>query len=348
MKNFLINHNKSLRDALRSINKNGNKCVIVCDKNKKFLGTLSDGDIRKAILSKAKLTEKIKNYYNSKAKFLIKNKFNKKDLEILFFKKKFDIIPILDELRNIVEVSTWTSVFNKKKIVKKNNTPVIIMAGGKGERLQPFTNILPKPLIPIKGKPVIEYIMDKFEENGFSNFYLTINHKAQIIKSYFKDHDKYNTLNFYNEKKPLGTAGSINKISLKKNKHFFVSNCDIILDIDYLDLLKFHINNKYDITVVGSAKEFQIPYGVCHLSNNGNLKSIEEKPKYDFLVNAGLYLLNSEIKNLVPKDIYFDFTNLINLAQRKNKKIGVYPVHENQWIDIGQWSEFRKAIEVLQ
>ena len=348
MKSFLVKKKNTLKEALKSINNNGNKCVVVVDERNKLLGTLSDGDIRKAIIKKVNINSSIEKYFNRKSYFVNKkNNKNRNYIENLFLKKHIDLIPEIDDQRIVKRIITWSTFFGKEKKFKIKKTPVIIMAGGQGKRLKPFTNILPKPLIPIKQKPVIEYILDKFTSNGYNNFYITINYKSQIIRSYFNDIQKYKKIKFYDEKKPRGTVGCLSDMKLPKCKNFFITNCDIILDIDYADLMKFHIKNKNHLTLVASAKEFVIPYGVCQLNDNGLLEKIKEKPAYDFLVNAGLYLLNYDIKKMIPKNKFFDLTDLLHLLIKKKFKIGVYPVNDTQWIDIGQWGEFKKALENL-
>ena len=221
------------------------------------------------------------------------------------------------------------------------------MAGGKGWRMQPFTKILPKPLIPIGNKPIIELIMDEFNKFGFKNFFITINYKGKMIKGYFYNNNLPYKINYVEEKKMLGTAGSLRKIKQNSSKYIFVSNSDVLLHADYKDIYSFHVNGKYDLTLISSTRNYEIPYGVCHVDETGRLKFLEEKPKFDYLVNAGLYLLNYSIIKLIPKDKYFDMTDFIKLLQKSNYKIGVYPVSENAWIDVGEWDEFNKAVKVL-
>ena len=149
------------------------------------------------------------------------------------------------------------------------------------------------------------------------------------------------------EKKPLGTAGSLQYLKGKFNKPFFVINCDIIIEADYNSLYEFHQKGEYDITLVASAKEYLIPYGTCELNVNGYLSQINEKPKYDFLINTGLYVLNPDIMKLIPENKFYHITHLIEDATNKGKKVGVFPVDEDAWIDIGQWAEYKEAIDRL-
>ncbi len=265
----------------------------------------------------------------------------------MFLKQKFDLIPVIDSKKNVVEILHWDEIFynNKKNAIKKINIPVIIMAGGQGTRLQPFSEILPKPLIPINGKTILERIIEKFHIQGFQNFNFIINYKSLILKAYIQEIKEKFSINFFEEKKTLGTIGGI---LLAKNKilnNFFVSNCDVIINADYLDLLDFHKKKSNDITLVASTKEYIIPYGNCKIDKKGNLTKIIEKPKYDFLINSGLYVFNKRVMKLIPPNKYFDFTHLVEIAKKNKYKIGVYPIYEDSWIDVGQWSEYKKSFE---
>lgn len=351
--NFLITKNKTIKNAMRMINVNQHKCLVVVDKHNKLIGTLSDGNIRRALLKNYNLDDKINNIYNKNPKFIFKKKLKKEKLKNLFIKKNFDLIPILQDNRKVIDVTYWSKVFNfEQKINKKRNSKqnilVVIMAGGEGTRMKPFTNVLPKPLIPINDKPVIKHIMDKFIMQGISNFIFTINHKAEIIKAYFKELKSKNKISFINEKTPLGTAGSLKVLQNKINNSFFVINCDTIVNINYNDLYDFHLKNKNMITIIASAKEHIIPYGICNLSATGQLKNIEEKPKFNFLANAGIYVVHPSVLKLIPKNKRFDFPELIIAAKKRKIRIGVFPIDDNSWSDIGQWSEYKKTLNLLR
>ena len=250
--NFVITKNKTIKEAMKLIELNLHKCLVVVDKNNKLLGTLSDGDIRNALLKNYNLDDKINNIYNNNSKFILKKDLSEEKLKNLFLKRNFDIIPIVQNNRKVIDVTYWSKVFNSKQKINKVsnfklNVLVVIMAGGEGTRMKPFTKVLPKPLIPINDKPVIEHIMDKFRMQGISNFIFTTNHKAEIIKAYLKELKSKNKIRFINEKTPLGTAGSLKVLQNKINNSFFVINCDTIINIDYKDLYDFHKKKKkYD------------------------------------------------------------------------------------------------------
>jgi len=349
MKNLIIEPDITIRQSLKRLNQGGEKCLIVIDKKNTLLGTLSDGDLRKAILLGAEIKDSISGIYQKNPTVLVVGSFSLRQVKKLFVKYKFDLIPIINDENELVDVLTWDAVFkNGEKLIReKINVPVVIMAGGKGTRMEPFTKVLPKPLIPIHEKPIIEHIIERFTDIGCSNFHLTVNYKGKILKAYFEElQPKYN-VSFVDEEEPLGTAGSLRYLEEKFEKPFFVTNCDIIIKADYNSLYEFHQKNGFDITLVASAKEYVIPYGTCELNGDGHLSHINEKPKYDFLVNTGLYVLNPDILKLIPQNKFYHITHLIEDLKNSGKKVGVFPVDDDAWIDIGQWAEYKNALNQL-
>ncbi len=348
MKKLFIKQNQTIKDALKQTTVASSKCLLVVKKDK-LLGTLSDGDLRKAILSGASLSESIDGFYNASPTVLLENNYSITDAKKIFLEKNFDLIPIINSNNIIVNLLMWSDVFNEieNNTVLPLNVPVVIMAGGKGTRLEPFTKVLPKPLVPIHETPIIEHIIKRFVKYGCTEYFISINYKGKIIKAYFDElNPKYN-VDFIEEESPLGTAGSLGLVRKKFNKPFFVTNCDIIIEADYNKLYNYHIEGNYDITLVASAKEYIIPYGTCKLNDQGDLSYITEKPKYDFLINTGLYVLSQEILNIIPKGKLYHITDLITDIIKANKKIGVFPINDDNWIDTGQWAEYKKAVESL-
>jgi dTDP-glucose pyrophosphorylase len=348
MKKLLITKEKTIKDAMAQLNNSGEKCLVVAKSNLFLLGTLSNGDIRKIILKGIDIYESIENFYNKKSTYFQENEYLKKDIKSIMLKNNFDLIPIISNSGKVVKIITLSELFQENnKDTRKLSVPVVIMAGGKGSRMEPFTKVLPKPLIPVHDKPIINYIIDRFVSTGIDDFHITINYKGKILKAYFDElTPKYNVA-FHEEKKALGTAGSLNYIKNIIKKPFFVTNCDIIVKTNYFDLYDYHIKGKYDLTVVASAKEYIIPYGTCEIDDKGQLLNINEKPRYNFLVNTGLYILNPDILELIPVDEFFHITNLIEDAIKIGKKVGVYPINDDSWIDVGEWSEFKNAIDRL-
>lgn len=347
MKSILQRPSISLKDALSSMSKSGEKCIIVVDSEDKLLGTLSDGDIRKSILAGKNLDESIESIYQRNCVHLQKNRYNEKLAKEIFSSKRIDLIPIVDTENQVTQIVYWEEFLSEKQQNSMDiNIPVVIMAGGSGTRLAPFTDVLPKPLMPVGDETIIEKIINKFTLVGINQFYFTVNFKSKLLKAFFEELDPEYNFEFVDESKPLGTAGSISLLKDTLKEPFFVSNCDIIIDCDYSDIYSFHTENKFDLTLVASAKNYEIPYGTCILSD-GKLKSIQEKPSHNYLVNTGLYLINPNVIELIPLGSFYDMTDLLEDMIARGMNIGVFTVDEESWIDIGQWSEYKKALEIF-
>ena len=223
---------------------------------------------------------------------------------------------------------------------------VVIMAGGKGTRLRPLTNVLPKPLIPIGEQTMMEDIMDRFVECGCQNFYVSVNYMADFMRHYFDNFSKHDYhIEYFQEDKPLGTAGSLHLLKGKINDTFFVSNCDSILDEDYGEIFKYHRDNKNEITVVSVMKSIYIPYGTLQTGEGGLLTSIQEKPELTFQINTGMYILEPHLLKEIPSDRVYHITYMIDKLVKEGRRVGVYPVNEGSWTDIGNWDEYMKYIK---
>tara|TARA_Y100001935_G_C17300124_1_gene508708 strand:+ start:749 stop:1801 length:1053 start_codon:yes stop_codon:yes gene_type:complete len=348
MKELYIEENNSLKDALVLMDELKKKCLIVTNGKSKFLGTLSDGDIRRSILKKIPLSQNIKGIYNNNPTVFLENHYSFDNAKEVFLKERFDFIPIINDKKNITNIIFWEQIFSKdEKKLHNFDVKVVIMAGGKGTRLHPVTKVLPKPLIPVNEKPIIEHIIEKFYNSGCNEFSLTVNYKSSLIKAYFDELKPPYKIKFIDEKIPLGTAGSLKFLPNEFKQPFIVSNCDTIVSIDYSSLYEFHKKNKFSITLVASLKNYTIPYGTCVLNDEEYLKELNEKPNYDLLVNVGLYILEPVILDYIPNGKIFHITDLIDQLIKNDFKVGVYPIDEKDWIDIGEWSEYQKAVKVL-
>lgn len=342
-----INISKKIKDAINKMNKDGIKCLAVIDKNKTLLGTLSDGDIRKYLVKGKPLSGPLKNIYNSQSIFFYEDRIDLKKIKKLLINFNYELVPIVNANKKIIKIITLKNISKVGFFKKKLNTFVLIMSGGKGKRLEPFTKVLPKPLVPIKDVPVIDIILENFKNFGIKKFIFSVNYKSDILKAYLNDKKNNKNFQFINEKKPLGTAGSLKYLLKNKNKNFFVSNCDVILKYDYNKIFQYHKKNKSDITLVVAKKKYILPYGNCLVSKNSEFLRIEEKPNFNFLVNTGFYIINSNILNIIPKNKFYNFDKFISDAKKLNKRIFVYKVSEKNWIDIGQWPLYKKAINSI-
>lgn len=344
LQKIIIDRGASVNKALRQMDEAAEKILFVVDGKKHLLGTVTDGDIRRWILRKGKLSSNISKVMNRYFSY-IEEGTSPETIKNLMVIKKIESLPVLNKRREVVSLINWRDLFQTKfKKHKDMDIPVVIMSGGEGSRLSPFTKVLPKPLLPIGDQPIIGMIIDKFTDFGCKKFYLSLNYKADIIKAYFESFSQKKDIEYIKEDSPLGTAGSLYLLRKKLKSTFFVSNCDIFIEADYTDILKFHLDNKNKISLVVSMKHYVIPYGICEIAKNGYLKTIKEKPEYDFLVNTGLYILEPDVLASIPKDKHYHITELISTCIKKKEKIGVYPISEKSWIDIGQWEELQRVV----
>lgn len=349
-KDLTIRPEATIKEAMKALSRTAESILLVVDEGKRLIGTLTDGDIRRYILKGHDLQGTIVEAFNPKSIYVYQKDLNNEQIKKTLIQKKIVLIPVVNEKLGIVDYITWEKAFGNsiKRPKKKLDIPVVIMAGGRGTRLEPFTKILPKPLMPIHDKPIIDHIIDSFREYGVRDFYVTINYKSRILKAYFEENQQNSSIKFIEETTELGTAGSLKYLSGKVEKPLFVKNCDILIKADYGDIFDFHEKGEYGVTLVASVKHYNIPYGVCELNGAGHLDYIREKPEYSFMVNTGLYLINPTILKLIPDGKLFHMTQLIEKAKEEGEKIGVYPISEDAWIDIGQWAEYKKLISEIE
>jgi dTDP-glucose pyrophosphorylase len=347
MKDLTVSCDISIREAMKALNQTAEKCLLVINSRKKLVGTLTDGDLRRSILSGANFDTSIEQSFSRNPKVVKEGKYTNEEAGTIMLSQRVEVLPVVNEQGAVVGYITPEQVFSDAPFpnTKVLAAPVVIMAGGKGTRLQPFTSILPKPLVPIHEKPVIEHIIGRFTQAGVSEFYMAVNYKSRILRAYFEELQPEYTVTFIDEKVPLGTAGALKYLEGVFTEPFLVTNCDIMIDADYTDLYAFHKKSGWDLTIVASMKKYVIPYGTCELNGNGHLSCIKEKPEYNFLVNTGLYVLEPYVLASIPNECIYHITQLISDVQKQGMKIGVYPVSEDAWIDIGQWTEYRKAVE---
>ena len=272
MKNIFISEKTNIYQAMEKLQKTGEKCLIVVSKSKKLLGTITDGDIRRAILEQKSTATSIKYIYNKQCIYIEGKNYKMDKISKIIKSEKIDLIPVVGNKKVVVDYITAKKIDGLKK-EKSIEIDVIIMAGGKGTRLKPFTHVLPKPLIPVKNKTLIEKIIDNFTKFGAKKFIISVNYKSKIIKSFFDELNPSYKFKFIEEKKPLGTAGSLNFLKSKIHKDYFITNCDTLIDFDYREVYYFHKKNKNDITVVVSTKKFVVPYGLCKISKKGLMKN---------------------------------------------------------------------------
>ena len=343
-----INIGEDLLYALKHMDKISKKSLLVFD-GPNFINILSIGDIQRAILKNFPLDSSIKDVLRKNTR-VAKHTDSNESIKKTMKEYRIECMPIIDDKNKLVNVIFWDDIFDVNDEIPKVkfNLPVVIMAGGKGTRLKPLTNVIPKPLIPTGNITIIEEIMNRFVNAGCNNFYLSLNYKAETIKHYFKElkNNAYN-LSYFQEDKPLGTAGSLYLIKDKIKSTFFVSNCDIIIDTDYSEILKYHQDNKNELTIISALRHYSIPYGTIKTRDGGVLSKLTEKPELTFQINSGMYILEDHLLNEIPKNKFFHITHLIENIQKRNGKIGVFPISEGSWTDIGDRNGYLNLLRKL-
>lgn len=345
---YKIDSRCNIREAIKQIDNNGEGFIFVVDKNGKVSGLVTDGDFRRAILNEVSLDGNCMSIANKDFKY-VESGFNEREIINIFLQWKIDHLPVLESacLKDILfrkDFDLSGKVILEKKL---SDVSVVIMAGGKGTRMKPFTNILPKPLIPVGDKSMLEVIMDEYNLYFQSKFHISVNYKANLIKAYLEDFVDMYDISYVLEQIPLGTGGALKYLEGKIESPFFVSNCDILIKANYTDIYNDHLSKNNDITIVASLIHYKVPYGVCEIENGGELKGMVEKPEYDFLVNAGMYILNPDVLKLIPESEFYNITDLIDSVKSSGGKVGVFPVSENSYSDSGQWEEYRNMLNAF-
>lgn len=345
---FIAEQNINVVEALSRIDNCGYGILYIVDDKNKLVGSVSDGDIRRWIIKTNDLNAEVSLFMNNKPKYVFDTERDK----IEEYKKKYPInsLPVLNKNCEIIDVIVFANSLDlMTKVTNKDslNVPCVIMAGGKGTRLYPYTKILPKPLIPIGDTPIIERIMNRFSEFGIKKFYLTVNYKKNMIRSYFDDLSANYKIEYVEENSPLGTGGSIKLINEKFDCPIIVTNCDALINADYCDLYNYHRKSGNDITVVSALKNFTVPYGVLKTKENGELIKMEEKPKLSYFINTGMYIINPDTIKLIPDNKMYHMTHLIDDVKKNGGRVGVYPVSEDSFLDMGEFDEMRRMEEKL-
>jgi dTDP-glucose pyrophosphorylase/predicted transcriptional regulator len=336
-KKILIQPSDSLEHAIKILHDGGARITLVVDKDDKLLGTVTDGDIRRALINKLTMNSEVEIIMNNNPIKASKD-FSKQELIQLMTSKGLIHMPIVDEKGAICGLETIDHLI--KNPVYKN--PVFLMAGGFGKRLQPLTENTPKPLLKIGGRPIIETIIRQFISHGFTEFYISIHYKSEQIREYFKNGSEYGVNIYYvHEETPLGTAGSLGLLPADiSGLPIIVMNGDLLTKVDFEDLLDFHNSNESDATMCIREYDVQIPFGVVDIIE-GKIGKILEKPLHKFFVNAGIYVLNSILVKKIDGKSYLDMPDFLE-NELKNKGINAFPIHE-YWQDIGRIEEYKKA-----
>lgn len=342
LEKFLIKESVTVVEAMERLDLCA-KGVLFVVEDKKLRGAVTDGDIRRWLLKTGNLKGSIAQFMNKSPKSIYETEISK--AKEIMEQYVITAIPVLSQSGEVVDIVFYNE--KEKQDGKKaegllKDIPVVIMAGGKGTRLYPYTKILPKPLIPVGDVPIMERIIGKFREFGTQDFYATVNYRKSMIKSYFSDVAEGYSLSYIEEDEPLGTAGSLSLIEKPFENPFFVTNCDTLIDTDYQALYEHHVASGNALTMVTALKNILVPYGVVNSKENGAIVSLEEKPKLSYFINTGMYVLNPEVVKEVPEHTFFHMTDLVEKLKNQGKQIGMYPISEESFLDMGEFEEMRR------
>ena len=347
IENRSISNLECLLAALKQMDAQKVKMLFVFE-DEHFVSILTIGDIQRAIVNNIALETSIAQVVDCNKKFAHVGE-SMDTIREKMLRLRAECMPVLDENGELVDVVFWRDLFEKEEtdFRPKIDLPVVIMAGGKGTRLKPITNVIPKPLVPIGEKTILEVIMDQFESIGCQKFYMSVNYKSDMLRFYLDQLEHKYDIDFFEEEKPLGTIGSVALLKGTINTPFFVSNCDIVIDQDMRDVFDYHCQNHNDLTIVTAVKNFQIPYGVIETGENGLMTSLKEKPELTYMINTGVYILNPECMSEIPEGEFFHITQLMEKIKNRGGRVGCFPVSEHAWKDMGEWPEYLKMIDVL-
>lgn len=332
--NIIVGEEDTLEYAMEQINKNNIRMVFVVFKNK-LKAVLSDGDIRRYLLKGGKLEDKVKYIANYTPVYIMENQ--ERIASEIIDETKVSVLPITNYNGEIVDI--YLQGARETVVHSKLLLPVVIMAGGMGTRLYPYTKILPKPLIPIGELPITEHIIRRFVRYECTDIYMIVNHKKSMIKSYFDGIEKSYNLYFADENEPLGTGGGLSLLKKQIHSDFFFTNCDIIIDADYSAIYEHHKVNNNFITIVCAKKENKIPYGVIQTEDNVAYCGMKEKPSYEVLINTGLYIVNSKVIQELECNKNISFPEIIDEYRHIGRKIGIYIIEGDAFMDMGQLEE---------
>lgn len=338
---YYISKYTTIKESMKIIDSNKRKILFVVDEDH-LLGALTDGDIRRYLLAGGSIDDNAIKAANCSPK--VAN--NHEDAKKLYHSHNCVAVPIIDSNNRIMEIYIGDDSFTYR--TSRLNAPVVINAGGKGSRLDPFTRVLPKPLIPVGDMPIIEHIMDKFTQFGCDNFHIIANYKKELLKAYFSETDHKYNISWYDENKPLGTGGGLSLLKGRINETFFFSNCDILLESNFESVLDFHRKNQNDITMICAYKNVSIPYGVIQMGKNGSIEDMREKPELSFLTNTGVYVVEPTVLDDIDVDKAITFPEIISMQMEKGRRGAVFPIRDGEWLDMGELEGLKNMNAMIQ
>ncbi|RXF69117.1 nucleotidyltransferase family protein [Arcticibacter tournemirensis] len=334
----IVEDKLDIKEALSIIDQQGMAAnvLFVIDRAGILIGSLSDGDIRRGLLRGADLSVNVKDVMQRKCKFLYEDQVSLDNVDYLR-KEKIFFVPIVDGNRRIIEV------LNLHRYQPSIPVDAIIIAGGKGQRLMPLTKDVPKPLLKVGAKPIIEYNIDSLIKYGIKNIHISVNYLGDKIIEYLGDgSDKNIHINYIKEKEFLGTIASVRLFDRYNTEVLLVMNSDLLTNIDYSEFYQAFIREDADIAIASTTYHVDIPYAVMEVNSKSRVSSVKEKPRYTYYSNAGIYLIKKQFIDLIPPNVHYNVTDLIDRLLELNKKVICFPIM-GYWLDIGKHEDFEKA-----
>lgn len=335
----ILFQDQTVYDALIKLNDlKLNPILLVVDGDRTLIGSLTDGDLRRGFINGLTFDDPIIDYLQKDPLFIYEDELQSADINGLR-KRNFLIVPVVNRMKQVVKVLNLTLL---ESVVPAD---VFIMAGGKGSRLMPLTKDIPKPMLHVGDKPIMEHNIDRLVKYGIKNIYLSVNYLADKIEDYFKDgSDKGISIKYVHEDKPLGTLGSVKLVESLEHDYVMVMNSDLLTDIDYNGFFQTFIKSGADMAVATTSYEVNVPYGVMEVDNGNMVNALKEKPCYTYYSNAGIYIIKKELLSLVPHNEFYNVTDLMDELIAKGKKLVSFPIL-GYWLDIGKHKDFEKAQE---
>lgn len=340
---FLVEDDVSIIDAMKKINSNNEGVVFLCSQGK-LAACVTDGDIRRYLLEGGVLSGNLSAIANYQPIFLEESESCM--AEKIMQEYAITAVPVINKAGEVVDICFQRKFHTEKKEeLPQLAIPLVIMAGGKGTRLRPYTDILPKPLIPVDDKTITEHIMDQFSAYGCRDVIMIVNYKKEFIKAYFNDSETGRNIRFIEEQEYMGTGGGLKLLENSIQETFFMSNCDILVNADYDKILQYHQESGNIITLVCARKRFEVPYGTVRTDEDGQVTQMQEKPGFEYHVNTGLYVIEPAFLEKIPENTFIHITDMIETCIKDNDKVGAYLIDGDDWMDMGQMDELGKMKE---
>ncbi|MDF2447540.1 MAG: nucleotidyltransferase [Bacteroidota bacterium] len=338
----IIQENESVRDALRRLDQLASDAILfVANKDNKLIGSLTDGDLRRGFIKGLGFEDSILDFIQPNPSFIreYENAVNKLEE---YYKRNFKIVPVLNKENQIVDIVNFRT---RTTIIPVD---ALLMAGGEGKRLRPLTEHTPKPLLKVGDKPIIEYNIDRLAQVGIKNIHLSINYLGEQLENYFGNgSSKALNIKYIKESKPMGTVGSVLLAEKLQHEDVLIMNSDLLTNIDFADFYKTFKASDADMAVAATSYNVDIPYAILETDDAQRIRSLKEKPRYTYFSNAGIYLLKKSVLDFIPKDTFFDITDLMDKMLAMDRKLITFPIN-GYWLDIGKKEDFKKAQEDIK